>query len=535
MSRAIKQGELLVPQVEISLPARLLALWPIILPILFTVLIEVWRLEVGRTKFLYEGTLTMLALICYVTASVLLVTNLFVKEEVLYKLGLVTVAVGYCFNLSGWMMRWIEAGEVENWKGGINGAWRYFPLDNLYALTLGFCAGAALATLVIIRKPQYRFLGAMSLPILSAVMTLGIFLGNDIITLQPILDSYWRPIHVSIATVGYGVCLVSFGLAFAYLLKDGVRSEAIAIGSLLFGVLVYGWVGGRLEVVLHQEYGLWLWTGDQMLETQIGGERIPMIRAALPGVGWMMWALLIIVLAALVLFLIDHLNKDEKARKWGWRFFRIGVLVQAIVLLGVWYQFGKVNSLVKDPANHKAVFSERANLRFGSLLADGQQGVTEAQMVAASERWLQENASTLNLKVKSNPVELGSLVAVFVVLLLVALFAWKRDDVVGAMPSLQTIDTLLYRTVGVAFPLLTMLLITGAVWANESWGRYWGWDSKEVGALVAWMAYAGFLHTRVAHGWRGRRSAYFALLGFALVIFTWLGVSFLLKGLHSYA
>ena len=75
------------------------------------------------------------------------------------------------------------------------------------------------------------------------------------------------------------------------------------------------------------------------------------------------------------------------------------------------------------------------------------------------------------------------------------------------LAGLEKIDGMLYRTVGVAFPLLSMLLITGAVWANESWGRYLGWDSKEVGALVAWMAYAGFLHTRIAHGWRGRRSA----------------------------
>jgi cytochrome c-type biogenesis protein CcsB len=103
------------------------------------------------------------------------------------------------------------------------------------------------------------------------------------------------------------------------------------------------------------------------------------------------------------------------------------------------------------------------------------------------------------------------------------------------LPPLKSLDALLYRTVGVAFPLLSLLLITGAVWANESWGRYWGWDSKEVGALVSWMAYAGYLHTRIAHGWRGRRSAYFALLGFVLVVFTWLGVSFLLPGLHSYA
>jgi cytochrome c-type biogenesis protein CcsB len=204
-------------------------------------------------------------------------------------------------------------------------------------------------------------------------------------------------------------------------------------------------------------------------------------------------------------------------------------------MAGVWYQFGQVNSQVKDPANHKAIFSDRVNERFGRVLMEGQVGATSDRLIVVSEQWLAERAATLNVKVQSNPVELGSLVGLFVVVFMVSLFAWKRDEVVRAMPPLQVIDTLLYRSVGVAFPLLTMLLITGAVWANESWGRYWGWDPKEVGALVAWMAYAGFLHTRIAHGWRGRRSAYFALVGFALVIFTWLGVSFLLKGLHSYA
>ena len=86
-----------------------------------------------------------------------------------------------------------------------------------------------------------------------------------------------------------------------------------------------------------------------------------------------------------------------------------------------------------------------------------------------------------------------------------------------------------------AFAGLAILLITGAIWANESWGRPWGFDSKETGALVAWLTYAAFLHTRIARGWRGRSSAYFAILGFLLVIFTYLGVSYLLPGLHSYA
>jgi cytochrome c-type biogenesis protein CcsB len=155
--------------------------------------------------------------------------------------------------------------------------------------------------------------------------------------------------------------------------------------------------------------------------------------------------------------------------------------------------------------------------------------------IADAKRWVNDNTGKLSLSLNANPVDFGGLIGLMVALIFVSLLAWKREDVVSALPEIKKIDSLLYRTVGVAFPLLSLLLITGAVWANESWGRYWGWDSKEVGALVAWMAYAGFLHTRIAHGWRGRRSAYFALLGFALVIFTWLGVSFLLPGLHSYA
>ena len=192
--------------------------WVVVAPIAMAIVLIFARLTYGQQGFLYEGALTMLALISYITAGVVLVTNLFVKENVLARLGLFAVQAGYCFNLSGWMVRWIEAGEKEGWQtGAINGAWRYFPLDNLYPLTLGFCAGAALTSLVIMRRPKYQFLGALSLPIITVILVLAIFLGNEYRTLPAVLDSYWRPIHVTIATVGYGVCLVSFGLAFAYL------------------------------------------------------------------------------------------------------------------------------------------------------------------------------------------------------------------------------------------------------------------------------------------------------------------------------
>jgi cytochrome c-type biogenesis protein CcsB len=521
MSRAIKRSELGLSELEISLPERIVSYWPVIVPIVLTVVFNLMRLNIGRTGFLNEGALTMLALISYMSAAVILLTNIFVKERVLSRLGLITVSLGYCFNLSGWMMRWIEAGEAEGWKEGINGVWRYFPLDNLYPLTLGFCAGAALTTLLIIRRPKYQALGALSMPIVTVVFVLATFLGNDIRTLPPILDSYWRPIHVSIATVGYGVCLVSFALAFAYLLKDGVRSEAIAIAVALFGVLVYASVGrsGMLfhfSVPFHQEYGTTMFMEKMSLP----------VRSTLPGVGWLMTIAMAVIVASMLLFIIDMRNKDEKARRWGWNLFRCAVVLQAAVLVLLFYQLKTVDNLAGRVA-------AREYVPFAAWLSKQNNSTSITPEMA--ERWLQQNTASLSVSSQANPVEIGGLIGLFVALLLVSIFAWKREEVVKALPPVSTIDSLLYRTVGVALPLLTLLLITGAVWANESWGRYWGWDSKEVGALVAWMAYAGFLHTRLSHGWRGRRSAYFALLGFALVIFTWLGVSFILPGLHSYA
>jgi ABC-type transport system involved in cytochrome c biogenesis permease subunit len=526
MSRVLRANEVPIGEVELSVPEKLLGMLPVITPIVLAVAIILARLQFGRNGFLNEGALTMLALVGYITAAVLLLTNLFVKDKLLNRLGLMTVAMAYCFNLSGWMMRWIEAGDAEGWKAGINGVWRYFPLDNLYALTLGFCCGAALTTLVIIRKPKYQFLGALSLPILAVVLTLGVFLGNEIRTLQPVLDSYWRPIHVSIATVAYGVCLVSFGLAFAYLLKDGVRSEAMAIAVALFGLLVYG-MAGRYDPGVDSHSGV---LPDFEYGPSVFFQKFALpARAALPGVGPLMGITAIVILASLALFVIYWLKNNEGARKWAWNLFRGALVLQAVVLAVLFYQIKNVNNLgPRIPPSQYAAFGGWLNEK-----TKGEMPADKHDQIASD--WIQRNGPDFTVSVNSNPVELGAIIGLFVALLMVSLFAWKRSEVEKALPPLQSIDSLLYRTVGVAFPLLSMLLITGAVWANESWGRYWGWDSKETGALVAWMAYAGFLHTRIAHGWRGRRSAYFAMLGFSLVVFTWLGVSFLLKGLHSYA
>ena len=99
---------------------------------------------------------------------------------------------------------------------------------------------------------------------------------------------------------------------------------------------------------------------------------------------------------------------------------------------------------------------------------------------------------------------------------------------------LESIDNLSYRTISFGFPLLTMGIIAGAVWANEAWGPYWSWDPKETWALITWLVFASYLHARITKSWQGEKPAMIASVGFVVVWICYLGVNFLGKGLHTY-
>lgn len=101
-------------------------------------------------------------------------------------------------------------------------------------------------------------------------------------------------------------------------------------------------------------------------------------------------------------------------------------------------------------------------------------------------------------------------------------------------PFAQTLDSFSYRTLGLGFPLLTIGILSGAVWANEAWGSYWSWDPKETWALITWLVFAIYLHTRLSKGWRGEKPAAIAVAGFFVVWICYLGVNLLGSGLHSY-
>ncbi|MBI9073951.1 MAG: c-type cytochrome biogenesis protein CcsB [Desulfatibacillum sp.] len=133
----------------------------------------------------------------------------------------------------------------------------------------------------------------------------------------------------------------------------------------------------------------------------------------------------------------------------------------------------------------------------------------------------------------------GALAAGFLTATIINLI--KQNDPEGQgrltkmLPDLGVMDELTYQTILFGFMFLTAGIITGAVWANSAWGRYWSWDPKETWSLITWLIYATMIHARLVRGWRGRRTIYLSLVGFSAVLFTYFGVNTLLKGLHSYA
>src|SRR5918996_1848570 len=103
------------------------------------------------------------------------------------------------------------------------------------------------------------------------------------------------------------------------------------------------------------------------------------------------------------------------------------------------------------------------------------------------------------------------------------------------LPPAASLDRLAYRTIAFAFPIWTFAVIAGAIWAEEAWGRYWGWDPKETWSFITWTVFAAYLHARATVGWRGRRAAVLALAGFAALVFNFYAVNTVIAGLHSYA
>jgi cytochrome c-type biogenesis protein CcsB len=264
-------------------------------------------------------------------------------------------------------------------------------------------------------------------------------------------------------------------------------------------------------------------------------------RYELPYVGYALAVSGMIIAAAAIAFAIYHFKDSEPAKRVGHILLKLGLVAQvislALFITGI-RTASDVGAKLKaqhdeDPIQY--VTAGRAIAERQDLSVAEFSSITPFQFEQMARQYMQANSDKMYLSLSANPVEFAGLLTGLAATFFVMLFSFRTEKLRERLPGLESLDNLMYKTACLAFAGLAMLLITGAIWANESWGRPWGFDSKETGALVAWLTYAGFLHSRISRGWTGKSSAYFAIVGFLLVIFTYLGVSYLLPGLHSYA
>jgi len=136
----------------------------------------------------------------------------------------------------------------------------------------------------------------------------------------------------------------------------------------------------------------------------------------------------------------------------------------------------------------------------------------------------------------SGGIVVASWIASLALISLIWQFGLRLKNVFSALSlTSEMLDDITYKSIAVGFPLFTLGgLLMGAIWANSAWGKYWTWDPKETWSLITWFVYALYLHARFVGGWRGKRVAILAVVGFIAVIFTYLGVNLVLSGLHSY-
>lgn len=510
---------------------------PFLVAVIGSLLFAGARVFLGGDRFISDGALMMLALASYLFAAVFYLTNFYAPFRFAEKLGLYAATLGVFFNLSSWLVRWASAYDRElaifqsQGRNAEEMGWifRYVPFANLYDLSLAFAFGAGVTTLLVMRRKDLRIVAGVSLPLAAIILVLARFIGSEFVDLPPVLDSYWRPIHVGVASLSYGIALVCFAVAVLYLLKDGLKVENMGIWAAIFALCVFATIS-KFSVFAPSTFGTYT------ASTFVGDSKFSLaLRADIPYVGWLLVASAVLLIAAITAFVSNLSKGDRPSGKIGFWFLGASLITQAGAIATLVYQVKTIKNVVAyiDPRQYErfAVWMlQQENTPQQQIAA-----FSQTQLVQMSSQWVSQNADKLRLSLNANPVELSALITGFVGVFFVVLFSIRIERIREMLPSAETLDGLMYKLGGVTFAGLALLLITGAVWANESWGRYWGWDAKETGALVAWLTYAGFLHSRIAYGWRGRRSAYFALVAFLFVVFTYLGVSYLLPGLHSYA
>jgi cytochrome c-type biogenesis protein CcsB len=391
------------------------------------------------------------------------------------------VSVASLMMIGGWVMntlaaahRWYSAGHP--------------PFASVYEMLLSFVWTLAVLTQIAERRYGVKLIGSVTMPIAVTSVVLMQLLPSEVHPLVPALQSTWLHVHVTLAMLAYAACALSFALALMFLIKDRMQTATFLAVTSGFSTLIYGLV---LAARFTASGGLNLIAWDYGRKAEILAAPDVRQMVAVPGLGWFFVLACAAGAAPLVIYVAARLRRHTGFLPTANVAVFLGILLQAVAM---------------------GAFLRSANT-FSLATADG----------------------PLRTSIAASPFILSGMISGIFASLLYFMLYWRRAALEQLLPSTEVLDRVTYQTIAVAFPLLTLMIAAGAYWANRTWGSYWSWDPKETWAAITWLVYAGYLHMRITRGWRGRRAAYFAILGFAVVMFTFFGVTYLQHGMHSYS
>ncbi len=427
-------------------------------------------------NILNETNLLFAALIFYAGAGALYLGFGVTGVGSYVKFASVATSVGLVANTAAIAHRWYEAGHP--------------PFSSVYEMLLSFVWTLAILTLIVEKKYGVKVIGTVTMPVAIVGVVLMQLLRTEVHPLVPALQSTWLHVHVTLAMLAYAACALSFALATMFLIQDKMKTETFLAVTSSSTVAIYA----SIVLTRFEKWGglsLVAWNPESKSEVFLSkGVRL---FVDVQDLGWLMVLALLVVASPLVCYGLARWKKNDSFLILANRAVFLSILLQLMALV---------------------MFLLRAHDgRYASLDAEG----------------------LFPTSLAASPFILSGLVGGVFISLLYLLLLWRRPDLERLLPSSNNLDRITYKTISLAFPLLTLMIASGAYWANQTWGSYWSWDPKETWAAITWLVYAGYLHMRITRGWRGRRAAYFAILGFVVVMFTFFGVTYLLPGLHSYA
>jgi cytochrome c-type biogenesis protein CcsB len=445
------------------------------LAVAFLLIVALFGAAKAGGNLFTESNLLYVALIFYAGAGALYMGFGVTGTARYVKFASVATAIGWIANTAAVAHRWYLSGRP--------------PFASIYEMLLSFVWTVALLTLVAEKKFGVKIIGSITMPLAVVCVILMQLLPSEVRPLVPALQSTWLHVHVTLAMLAYAACAVSFALAMMFLIQDGFKTDSfLALTSAAVSAIYLAIVFTRFD-----KGGLSVTAWDAATKSDMFLGRGMRLFVTIPDLGWLFVIAALGALAPLALYVVGRWKKEDSLFGIADKAVFIGILLQVVVL---------------------AAFALR--VRNASYPSPDQDGLFPTNLAAS-------------------PFLLGGMVTCIFASLLYLMLLWRRSDLESLLPSADSLDRVTYKAIGIAFPLLTGMIATGAYWANRTWGSYWSWDPKETWAAITWLVYAGYLHMRITRGWRGRRAAYFAILGFGVVIFTFLGVTYLLPGLHAYA